>query len=76
MTQARHRFQEQGDKAGKVLAHHIRESAASRLITEIHTSSGLLTVNQQEMNDEFKQFYSKLYSSESAGDPILIKRLS
>jgi len=72
MTRARHRFYEHGDKAGKVLARQVRESAASRLITEIRTCSGLVTVNQQEINEEFKQFYSRLYSTESAGDPTLI----
>lgn len=53
VTQSHHRFYEHGEKAGKILAHHFRESTP-RLITEICTSSEQSTINQQEMNYEFK----------------------
>ena len=72
ITRSRHRYYEHGDKAGKILALQIKESAASRLIPEIRTNSGQKTIDQQVINDVFKQFYSALYTSESQGDSELI----
>jgi hypothetical protein len=63
---------EQGEKATKLPAHQIRKSEASRLIPQIRTLSGATTVIHKEINDQFKQFYSALYSSESPQDPLLI----
>lgn len=54
-----------GKKTGKLLARQIKEEAASRLITEIRTDSGQITTDPKIINDTFKNFYSKLYSSES-----------
>lgn len=71
LLQARHRSYEHGEKAGKLLALQIRQSAASRMITEVRTSSGQITADQQDINKEFENFYTRLYSSESVGDTKL-----
>lgn len=44
---------------------------ASWLIPAIRTSSGEVTVDQGEINNSFKDFYSSLYSSASVQDPCL-----
>lgn len=72
LLQTRHRSYEHGEKAGKLLALQIRKSAASRMITEIRAQSGQTILDQQDINGEFEQFYTHLYSSESEGDPSLI----
>lgn len=69
-----HTMYEYGDKASKILA-QLCQSAAANLITEIRSHSGLTTVDQQELNNEFKTFYSTLYTSESPCDPLYIHLL-
>lgn len=73
LTQLRHKNYEYGEKTGKLLAQQIKEEAASRLITEIRTDSGQTTTDPKIINDTFKNFYSKLYSSESKNDSNLIE---
>ena len=41
---------------------------ASRNISQINTKANVCTVIPSEINDIFKNFYSKLYTSESPGD--------
>lgn len=65
ILKARHNSYEYGDKASKLLAHQIRQNFASRLITKIEDSAGNIVINHEEINDIFKQFYAKLYTSES-----------
>lgn len=54
---------EQGDKAGKLLAHQLRQTASSHQIPKIATSSGT-TIDPKMINTEFKNYYASLYSSE------------
>jgi hypothetical protein len=72
LLRARYKVYEQVDKASKLLAYHIRKTEASRLIPQIRTPSGATTVIHKEINEQFKQFYSALYTSESPQDPLLI----
>lgn len=72
LTKAKHKHYEQGEKPGKVLAQQIKEQAASRLITEIRTNTGQTTRDLKEINDTFKSFYTKLYTSESRENPTLL----
>ena len=72
LLQSRHRLYEQGEKAGRLLAHQIRRAAASRFIMEINSTSGESLTDQQEINNVFKSFYTTLYTSESKGDHHLI----
>lgn len=62
-------FCEHGEKAGKPLAHQIRQSAAVSIIPEIQTELGEITTNPNAINDEFKQFFMTLYGSEPPDDP-------
>jgi len=59
-------FFEQGDKASKLLAYQAQTEAASRLIPRIKLASDDTTSNPTAINDAFVDFYSKLYSSETA----------
>lgn len=43
----------------------MRLTEASRHVTEIRTSSGNTTRDQSEINQELKQFYTKLYTTET-----------
>lgn len=72
LTKARHRYYEQGERMGKILAQQIKKQTASRMITEIRTDSGQVTRDLQGINDTFKCFYKKLYTSESKKNPTLI----
>lgn len=72
LRQLRHKHYEYGEKTGKLLAQQIKETTASRLITEIRTNSGQTTTNPKIINETFKNFYSTLYSSESKNDQKLI----
>ncbi len=59
---SRHKYYEYGDKIGKYLAHQIRVSETSKLITEIRMGSGCITKDQLEINKELKQFYMKIFN--------------
>ena len=63
ILKSRHTYYEHGDKPSRLLAHQLRQSAASRVIAEINTSSGL-TRDPQEINNAFRNFYVSLYTSE------------
>lgn len=73
INRSRHKYYEHGQKIGRQLAHQIRISEASRHITEICTGSGNTTKDQSEINQEFKQFYSKLYTTETAVNSVTIQ---
>lgn len=66
---SKQKFYEHGEKAGKLLAHLVRQSAAVNTIPEILTKLGEKTTNPIAINDEFKQFYMTLYRSEPPDDP-------
>lgn len=72
ITQSQHKFYEHREKPGRMLAHQIRASIGTRLISEIRTDSGNLTTEQMEINKEFKTFYVNFYTTESDGDISLI----
>lgn len=59
LTKARHRYYEQGERMGKILAQQIKKQTASRMITEIRTDSGQVTRDLQGINDTFKCFNKK-----------------
>lgn len=65
---SRSRFYEEGDKPSKLLASQLRQKAVSRIISQIMLPDGSSTEDHQAINDCFKEFYSKLYSSDSTPD--------
>ena len=73
LLRSRHRSYEYGEKPGKLLAWQIRQSAASKMITEINTSNGKTSLDPREINTAFKQYYSQLYVSESMVDTTQVE---
>lgn len=63
ILKTRHNYYEFGDKPGKLLAHQIRQSSSSRHINQINTNTGT-TIDPQSINNQFRDFYASLYSSE------------
>jgi hypothetical protein len=57
---SRQTFYEHGEKAGKLLSHQLRP--------EICVAADLTSTNPKEINNQFKQLYSALYSSEALPD--------
>ena len=68
MLKSRQRFFETGDRAGKLLAHQARSTAASRLISKIKSPTGETLTDTRDINTAFLNFYSELYSSECSPD--------
>lgn len=64
LLRARHLVYEQDDEVGKLLAHQIRQSYASRHISKIKDLSGNFTTEQKKINATFVHYYSNLYTSE------------
>lgn len=56
-------YYEFGDKPSKSLAYQIWQSSSLH-ITQINTDTGI-TINTQSINNQFRDFYASLYSSES-----------
>ncbi|KAF3854366.1 hypothetical protein F7725_022421 [Dissostichus mawsoni] len=54
LLKARSNYYEQGDKAGRLLAHQLRQNVASY---QIQTSSDI-TIDPQRINDEFRDYYA------------------
>lgn len=52
----------------KHLAYQIKVNESSKLITEIRTGLGVITKTPTEINNEFKEFYTKLCTSEVSGE--------
>ena len=69
MRQSKQLFFEQGDKAGKLLAHQAREAYASRLISKIKLPSGNTISDPAEINRVFFEYQSNLYKSERPLNP-------
>ena len=69
LLQSRSNLYEHSDKAGRTLAQQIRQFTASTLITSIRKHDGQISNDEQEINNEFKLFYSSLYTSEVIHNP-------
>lgn len=69
LTKTRHKNYKQGERISRVLAQLIKKQAASRLITEIRSGTGIVTKDLKEINYTFK----KLYTSESQKDSTIIE---
>lgn len=65
---SRQEFYEHGERASKLLCHQLRQSAEIGFIAEIDTPDGI-TTDQKGINDQFKQFYEDLYTTEN-GDSV------
>lgn len=67
LLKSRHTYYEHGDKASRLLAYQLRQTSSSHQIPQIRTSSGS-TIDPKKINDEFKDFYVLLYTSENTSD--------
>lgn len=65
LLKSRSNYYVQGDKAGRLLAHQVQQAASSHLILQIWTSLDI-TIDPKRINDRFKGYYTKLYTSNSA----------
>ncbi|KAG7493595.1 hypothetical protein JOB18_012645 [Solea senegalensis] len=59
---------EHGEKAGRLLARQLKCKSSDQQITQIQKENGELTTDPLEINNTFKAFYSKLYTSEAPND--------
>ncbi len=67
LLRARGNYYECGDKVGRLLAHQLRNRAASRFVTQIAQPDGALSSDPVEINSTFKNFFSFLYKTEASG---------
>lgn len=67
LLKSRHKYYEFGDKPGKILACQIRQYASAQHITQINTDNGI-SIDPQNINKQFKNFYYSLYKSECSSD--------
>jgi len=65
----KHKYFEFGEKPHKLLARQLRKINSERTIHKIQTKCGTQCITNKEINQSFKEFYSKLYSSEIHSDP-------
>ena len=54
-------FYEHGEKTGKLLADQLKARRTKQTITNIRTVSGEVTADPGQINNTFRDFYSKLY---------------
>lgn len=59
---------EHGDKAGRLLAHQLKARMASNQISQIQDEMGTPTSDPVEINNIFRTYYSRLYTSESSNE--------
>lgn len=64
LFQLRKRHFESGDKAGKMLAHKLKQVENMHFIPAVSDSEGTPHTDNTSINLAFKQFYSYLYTSE------------
>ncbi len=57
-------FYDQGEKPGKLLARCLRQLQNEKNITSVENSDGQIIVDPLEINEIFKVFFEKLYSSD------------
>ncbi|KAA8589211.1 hypothetical protein FQN60_012576, partial [Etheostoma spectabile] len=61
------------DKPQKLLAWQLRKAQASRAILRIKSDTGIILTEPKEINERFKEFYSKLYKSNCNHDADVIR---
>lgn len=59
---------EYGEKAGEILAKQLRGARAKQIISGVVSPTGKVTIDQQEINNVFKDYYCKLYTSNNSSN--------
>lgn len=67
---AKQRLFEFGNKPNKLLARLARKAPAKSFISAVQDENGQRQMNHRQINDTFKRFYEKLYSSETDLDKL------
>lgn len=62
------RYYEQGERAGKLLAHRAKQLQTQNIIPSVYDKYNKLITNKNETNEVFRTFYSELYTSQGPVD--------
>lgn len=68
LFQCRQRYYEQGEVAGRFLAQRVKQQHSRTLIPSVENEKGTLVTNRGEINETFRVFYQKLYTSQGTID--------
>uniref|UniRef100_A0A3P8RWR8 Reverse transcriptase domain-containing protein n=1 Tax=Amphiprion percula TaxID=161767 RepID=A0A3P8RWR8_AMPPE len=68
LFQCKQRYYEQGEAAGKFLAQRVKQQYSCNLIPAVENEEGTLVTDTGEINETFKLFYKKLYTSQCNTD--------
>lgn len=58
-------YYEHSDRAGRLLAHQLRQKTANTTIPEIRIAPDKTTTHPQDINDQFKDYYTGIYTPEA-----------
>lgn len=64
ISKSRHVCYEHGEKAGRILAHQLRQRTANQAIPAINDELGSKNTHSLKINSCFQNFYQSLYTSE------------
>ena len=73
LLQSKSLFYVHGDKCGKMLANQLKGFKAKQHITKIQMDDVDLTSDPSKINDTFRSFYSRLYTSDPPNDSTLME---
>lgn len=73
ISKSRHGCYEHGEKAGRILAHQLRQRTANQTIPVIKDEQGLKITDSLKINSRFQTFYQSLYTSDSPVDPSVLE---
>ena len=73
ISKVRHGHYEHGEKAGRVLAHHLRQKSAKQTIPAIYDDQGIKCTDNKEINSCFSKFYQLLYTPDLTTDPSKVE---
>lgn len=71
LLRSRSLFYVHGDKSGKMLANQLKGFKAKQHITKIQMDDGNITSDPSKINDTFRNFYSRLYTSDLPNDTLV-----
>lgn len=66
---------EHGERVSRLLSHQLRQYSAANYIIEIQTTDGTTKSDPKDINDQFKTFYSSLYTSHNPHDNSFVENL-
>ena len=70
----RQKYFEQGERAGKVLAHRVKQIQSQNVIPSIFDKDNNLLTNKRDINTTFREFYQELYTSQGGTDKNKLER--